>query len=95
VHFSREEIQKAAQDARISVSAQQEEELLAELKAFPLQEDFFLRLQKENVEQTCYGPVEENIMASDEPGASLPLSEVLQNAPDADESCFLVPKVVE
>lgn len=94
--FSREELQKAVQDARIELSPRQEEELLAKLEALPLAEFFSSRLSlKEKVPPTYYGSELPGTVEHDEEEPSLPRRAVLKNAPAAEEGCFLVPKIIE
>jgi len=90
-----EELKGAAWDARIELTATETKELLQELQNF-----FKLtrQLQKINLEKTpatYYGSEKTNTLREDVVQPSLPLDVSLVNAPETDDSCFLVPRIIE
>lgn len=52
-------------------------------------------LDTSGVEPTSYILKQRNVMRPDEPGPKWPRSEMLANAPDAEDGFFSVPRVVE
>ncbi|HOW66685.1 MAG TPA: Asp-tRNA(Asn)/Glu-tRNA(Gln) amidotransferase subunit GatC [Candidatus Paceibacterota bacterium] len=76
---------KPDEEARIGTQLGQVLEYMDQLK----------RLDVSQVEPTAHAAPRVNVMRLDEVGPSLPLSEVLRNAPAQANDLFLVPKIVE
>lgn len=76
---------KPDEEARIGTQLGQVLEYMDQLK----------RLDVSQVEPTAHAAPRVNVMRPDEVGPSLPLSEVLRNAPAQANDLFLVPKIVE
>lgn len=95
MQISPEELKNAAWDARIELTAAEEKELQEEVQYFfnltqPLQE-----IDLAGIAATYYGHQGLNILRDDLTKSSLPLEASMANAPAADESCFLVPRIIE
>lgn len=95
MHLSPEELKKAAWDTRIELTTTETKELLAEIQDFfnlvgPLQE-----INLGETPATYYGFEGQNTLREDIVLPSLPPEIFLANAPDTDESCFLVPRIIE
>lgn len=52
-------------------------------------------LDTEGVEPTTYISKQQNIVRPDEPNQAYGREELLKNAPEQQDGCFVVPKVVE
>lgn len=89
------DLEKAAWDARVKLTSQEKEELQEELQLL-LQK---IKVMGENLDSAAdplfYVRKLENTLRADSKGTSLPREKVLENAPDSNESCFLVPKIIE
>lgn len=93
--ISPEELKDAAWDARIELTTTEEKELQEEVQYFfnltqPLQQ-----IDLAGIAATCYGHQGPNILRDDLTKPSLPLEVSMANAPATDESCFLVPRIIE
>ena len=90
-----EDIKKAAWDARINLSPEEEAGLEKQLENILKEAKFLQGNETNNVEPTHYPYIQQNTLREDIKSPSLPLDRVLKNAPEADEIYFLVPKIVE
>jgi aspartyl-tRNA(Asn)/glutamyl-tRNA(Gln) amidotransferase subunit C len=92
---AQEELINAAWEARVELTATETKELLQEIQNF-----FNLTRQLQEIDlketpATYYGSMESSGLREDLVQPSLPLEVSLANAPDTDESCFLVPRIIE
>ncbi len=81
--------------ARLQFDRQETEVLTRQLNSILL---YFEKLQE--VDTTDVAPATHavdvcNAFRNDEPGLSLPAESALQNAPDREQTCFRVPKIIE
>jgi aspartyl-tRNA(Asn)/glutamyl-tRNA(Gln) amidotransferase subunit C len=93
--ISAAEVEHVAQLAQLALS-DQEKELFREQLSSIL--DYAARLQELNTEAiplTANVLLLENVMRADEVQPSLPVSDVLANAPEAEAGCLRVPVVLE
>ncbi|NMB36022.1 MAG: Asp-tRNA(Asn)/Glu-tRNA(Gln) amidotransferase subunit GatC [Firmicutes bacterium] len=95
MQVSPEELNNAALDARVELSATETKELLREVQSFFNLTKKLQEVDLEGIAATSYGHQEPNILRDDLIRSSLPLEESLANAPAVDESCFLVPRIIE
>jgi aspartyl-tRNA(Asn)/glutamyl-tRNA(Gln) amidotransferase subunit C len=56
--------------------------------------DLLAEVNTDGVEPMAHAIEISNVFANDELGPSLPLTDVLMNAPKADDQCFRVPAVL-
>ncbi len=94
--ITREELQAAAVDARLSFSGEEEESL---------RQDFQETLERIRAVKDEMGPGDapplfyprevKNAYRKDRQEVPLSREKALANAPDADDSCFHVPRIVE
>jgi aspartyl-tRNA(Asn)/glutamyl-tRNA(Gln) amidotransferase subunit C len=89
------ELKNASLDARIILTEQEEKELTEQIQKFLAMADTMKKINLADTKPTYYGFKRQNILRKDEVKSSLPLETSLANAPDADDSCFHVPKIVE
>lgn len=90
-----EELKSAAWDARIKLTAEEEKELKEQTEnIFRILEEINGTLS-EISDAVFYGHDGKNMVREDIVEESLPLESALANAPDADNSCFQVPRIIE
>jgi len=80
--------------SRIELTEEQVETFGRQLGAILGHFDKLQGLDTENVEPMAHAVELSNVLAADEPGASLKPDEALANAPQRDGDCFRVPKVI-
>ena len=90
-----EPIEKAALDARMTLSAEEKERVMKSSRALMEQLGAISKNVLKDIPATFYGHKQAGKMREDEKQPSLPLEKTLQNAADADEYCFHVPRIVE
>ncbi len=91
---SLEEIKKAAWDARLELTSREEEVLLEEVTQLFEKAATFIK-NAEGIDPTFYPVSITSVMREDKIQPSLPVSKALSNAPDADDFCFHVPRIIE
>jgi aspartyl-tRNA(Asn)/glutamyl-tRNA(Gln) amidotransferase subunit C len=91
VAISNEEILHVARLARLALTDEEVERLGAQLNAILEAVGKVSELDLEGVEPTAHPLNLVNVWAEDEPRESLPVEEVLANAPEREEGFFKVP----
>lgn len=95
MNVNAEELKSAAWDARIKLTAEEEKELKEQTEnIFRILEEINGTLS-EISDAVFYGHDGENMVREDIVEESLPLESALANAPEADNSCFQVPRIIE
>ena len=89
--ISRDEVLHVARLARLALTDEEVERLTGELDAILDAVGIVSELELADVPPTAHPLDLVNVWAEDEPRASLPLADVLANAPDADGAVFRVP----
>ncbi len=89
------EIKRASADARIALNKEEETGLLQHLKELLQQLDAVPGEELQETAATFYGHGRPNRMRDDVEEKSLPLPKALANAPEADQFCFHVPRIIE
>jgi aspartyl-tRNA(Asn)/glutamyl-tRNA(Gln) amidotransferase subunit C len=95
VALSREEIEHVALLARLGLTDEELEKLADQLSAILDHMQALNRLDTSAIPPTAQVIPLRNVMRPDEPGPSLPVEEVLANAPDHDANYFRVPPVLD
>ena len=93
--ITREEVQHVARLARLELTDEELERMRAELDAILAYIDKLRALDVEGVEPTSHAVPLVNVMRDDDVRPSLPLDEMLANAPDRDGDQFRVPRIIE
>ena len=93
--LTREEVQHVARLARLELTDEELERMRAELDAILAYIDKLRALDVEGVEPTSHAVPLVNVMRDDDVRPSLPLDEMLANAPDRDGDQFRVPRIIE
>ena len=89
------EIEHLAKLARLNLSDEEKSRLSGEMSGIL---DFAQKLSEldvSNISPTMHVGTSSNVFREDVAKPSYPTAEILKNAAEADESCFLVPKTVE
>lgn len=93
--ISPEDVRHVARLARLALSDDELARMRVEMSAIL---DFMEKLRSldtKGVEPTSHAVPLRNVMREDEPAPSLPLDEMLANAPDRDGDTFRVPRIIE
>lgn len=91
----KDDIIQAAADARINLEPGETTLLEEKITNFFTQAEFLQALQLDGVNPTFFPHTRQNTIREDTASTSLPLELALKNAPEADDTYFLVPKIVE
>ena len=89
--ISRDQVLHVARLAHLDLSDEEVERLTAELGAILDAVSKVAELDLENVPPTSHPLDLVNVWAEDEPHGSLPLEDVLRNAPESERGLFKVP----
>ena len=93
--LSREDIAQIALLARLELSPEETDRLTGQINQIMV---YFAELQEldtEDVEPTSHVIPIENVFREDRARPSLPPGDVLANAPEEADDCFVVPRIVE
>lgn len=93
--ISREDVQHVARLARLEISAEDLVRMQAELSNILAYIDKLRSVDTAGVPPTLHAVPLTNVMREDEPRPSLPLADMLANAPEAAGDFFRVPRIVE
>ena len=93
--ISREEVEHAAYLARLGLTEDEKTTLQEQLSAILEHMRTINELDTSQIPPTAQVIPLVNVMRSDEPRPSLPVEDVLQNAPDREGAFFRVPHVLE
>jgi aspartyl-tRNA(Asn)/glutamyl-tRNA(Gln) amidotransferase subunit C len=94
VKLSLAQVEHVAQLARLALSDEEKELFREQLSAILEYAERLQQLDTEEIPPTATVLPLENIMRDDEVGPSLPLADVLANAPAVEDGCFRVPVVL-
>ncbi len=92
---SSQDIKEASWDARVELSVQEEQSLLQEAQQLFIKVKSFLGPDLEEVSPTFFPIKSSTVLREDEVQPSLPVNKALANAPDADDHCHHVPRIIE
>jgi aspartyl-tRNA(Asn)/glutamyl-tRNA(Gln) amidotransferase subunit C len=95
MEIGREEVQRIAALARLSLSEAETEAFSRQLSSILSYVEQINRLDTTDVEPTATVLGQTNSFRPDKSRASLPLDRVLQNAPDSEDGHFRVPRIIE
>lgn len=89
------EVEKIATLSRLSFSEAEKEQLQHHLEGILRTAESLSELNTEGVAPTAHIQGKENVMRSDTVQASMENALLTSNAPEKENGCFIVPKVVE
>ncbi len=95
MRLSREEVDHVAFLARLGLTEAEVEKFREQLSDILEYFSILGRLDVSGISPTAQVIALQNVMSDDAPRSSWPRSEILQNAPRAEEGCFRVKAVLE
>jgi aspartyl-tRNA(Asn)/glutamyl-tRNA(Gln) amidotransferase subunit C len=93
--LSNDEVSHIAWLARLGVTDTEVERFREELSVILEHFRALEELDTGNVPTATHASLLHNVFREDIPVASLPMDEILANAPDSQDSCFRVPPILE
>lgn len=93
--LSREEVDRVAMLARLGLTPEERERMRLELSSIMEHIDRLNEIDTEAISPTAQVIVLQNVMRDDEVRPSLPLEDVLKNAPQHEDNMFKVNAVLE
>jgi len=93
--LSAEEVRHIALIARLGISEEDVEKFRNQLSHILENMEILSQLDTEGLPPTTQSIALENIYRLDEPSPSLPVEDVLSNAPNQEDNCFKVNAVLE
>ncbi|MDR3601949.1 MAG: Asp-tRNA(Asn)/Glu-tRNA(Gln) amidotransferase subunit GatC [Desulfosporosinus sp.] len=91
--ISREDVEYVAALARLELTEQETQEYTEQLNSILGYAAMLERLDTDGVVPTAHAVPLHNVLREDQVSPSIPQEKALQNAPDADEGFFRVPKI--
>ncbi len=89
-----QEIEHLARLSKLALSEEEKEQLTGEMQSILEFADKLSSLET-GADPTLFTAEGRNVFREDVVAPSLPTAAILQNAPEADMECFVVPKTVE
>ena len=93
--IAQQDIQRLAALAKIDISDEEGEAMAQALSQMVAVADVLVGLAVEDVEPTFRGVAIEGTLREDRRVSDFSREEILANAPERDEACFLTPKVLD
>jgi len=93
--ITREEVEHVARLSRLALEEAQVAALTGQMDQLLGYVEKLNELNTEGIVPTAHAVPMENAFRPDEVRASIGLEKALQNAPQAEEGCFVVPKIIE
>jgi aspartyl-tRNA(Asn)/glutamyl-tRNA(Gln) amidotransferase subunit C len=93
--ITRAQVEHVAQLARLALTDEELDGLTGDMDAILGYVDKLTELDTDHIVPTAHAVPVENVFRPDRAQASIGSARALQNAPEAAEDCFVVPKVIE
>ncbi len=93
--ITEKDVKHVARLARLHLDAADLKVMTSQMDAMLGYVDKLNELDTDGVEPMAHAVPMSNAFREDKVGASIGIERALQNAPESDESCFRVPKVIE
>lgn len=93
--ISQKDVEGVARLARLTLEPRELELMTGQMDAILGYVDKLNELDTEGIEPTAHAVPMANAFRADERNPSIGIDRALRNAPEADGSCFKVPKVIE
>ncbi len=93
--LSLEHVEHVAQLAQLALTDQEKDLFREQLSSILEHAELLQQLDTGDIPPTATVLPLENVMRDDEVRPSMPLDDVLANAPDVEEDCFRVPLILE
>lgn len=95
MRLGREDIEKVAHLSRLELSEEEKDRLTGQINQLLEHFENLQKLDTDDVEPTSHVIPVYNVFRKDEWRPSLLPEDVVANAPEAQDNCFVVPRVVE
>ena len=95
MNITTEEVRRIATLARLHLSEEESEQMAADMANIIDFADQLNELSTDGTEPSAHAIPVQNVFREDELSGSFDREALLQNAPERDEECFLVPRTVE
>jgi aspartyl-tRNA(Asn)/glutamyl-tRNA(Gln) amidotransferase subunit C len=95
VEITREQVEHVAKLARLAVTDEEKALFGRQLSSILTYVETLNRVDTTQVEPTAHVIPMQNVLREDEVKPSLPRDAALVNAPDSENGCFRVPKIIE
>lgn len=95
MRVSIEDVERVASLSMLSFSAEAAARIQGDLDAVLEHVERLNKLDTEGVEPTSYILKQQNVLRTDSPGPVWDRQAMLKNAPESEQGCFAVPKVVD
>ena len=95
MEITKQEVEKVAKLARLALSEAETTAFSQQLNQIVAYVQKLKTFSTEDVEPTSTVLGQTNVFRPDAVETSLPLEQALANAPDAEASCFRVPKIIQ
>ncbi len=93
--ITREEVEHVARLSRLALEETEIDALTGQMDQLLGYVEKLNELDTEGIVPTAHAVPMENAFRADEVKPSIGLERALQNAPQSEESCFVVPKIIE
>jgi aspartyl-tRNA(Asn)/glutamyl-tRNA(Gln) amidotransferase subunit C len=93
--LTRSQVEHVARLARLGLSEAEKETYTEQLSRILEHVESLNQLNTSDVPPTYHAVALQNVLRVDEPHQSLDRAKVLEQAPDAENGCFKVPKITE
>ena len=93
--LSEEEVEHVAKLARLEITESEKEAFSQHLSAILTYVDQLRAVETKGIDPTATVVEQANVFREDCVQPSLPVEKALANAPEAQDGCFVVPKIIE
>jgi len=93
--MDKDTLERMADIAHVHLDEQEIKQISKELVFFLEHFDKLSQVDTEGVTPTVHPIIDKNVLREDTVWESLPIDEVLKNAPDRDDRFFRVPRIIE
>ncbi|TYO99081.1 aspartyl/glutamyl-tRNA(Asn/Gln) amidotransferase subunit C [Geothermobacter ehrlichii] len=93
--ITRDQVAQVARLARLELAGEELERLTVDMEAILSYVDKLNELDTDGIEPTSHAVPVDNAFRPDEVRPSIGLDKALANAPQREEDCFVVPRVIE
>ncbi len=93
--ISRDQVAQVARLARLDLPAEELDRLNLDMEAILAYVEKLNELDTEGIEPTAHAVPMDNAFREDEVRPSIGIDRALANAPEKEEDCFVVPRVIE
>lgn len=93
--INRDQVAQVARLARLNLPAEELDRLTGDMEAILAYVDKLNELDTDGIEPTAHAVPMDNAFREDRVRPSIGIERALANAPDQEDDCFVVPRVIE